>query len=269
MNAVAKPGRAKQQPSSSDDDGDSGDGGSDDGSSSSSGSDDDERTLEEQMADVPLEMLEAIRQDGRGLVGQAARAEAYRAKEKKFKREHKDRPQEVSSKRAVARFREVMQAPHSERRDPRFDSGPSAGAGPSSSTADASRSRYSFLFNDMLPREKADLQAKIKKESNPKFKARLQAQLQRVEQSLKDEDLRRRTSALEKDWKAKERAAVAAGKKPYFLKDSERKRLALLAKYQALQERGKLDKFMEKRRKKNAAKDHRYLPSGRRPAQDS
>ena len=29
---------------------------------------------------------------------------------------------------------------------------------------------------------------------------------------------------------------------------------------------GKLDKFLEKRRKKNAAKDHRYLPSSRRQA---
>jgi len=29
---------------------------------------------------------------------------------------------------------------------------------------------------------------------------------------------------------------------------------------------GKLDKFLEKRRKKNAAKDHRYLPSTRRQA---
>ena len=61
------------------------------------------------MADVPLEALESLRQDGRGLVGHAARAAAAHAKEQKFTRANKDRPQEVSSKRAVGRFREVIQ----------------------------------------------------------------------------------------------------------------------------------------------------------------
>lgn len=213
------------------------------------------------MADVPLEALESLRQDGRGLVGNAARAAAARAKEQKFKRDNKDRPQEVSSKRAVGRFREVIQVARSEHVDPRFDTS----HGPLDT--DAFRKRYSFLYNDLLPKEKAELHARMKKEANPKFKTRLQAQLNRVDQALRDEDVRRRTQVLEQDWKAKERAAVASGKQPYFLKDSERKRLALLAKFQALQDRGKLDKFMEKRRKKNASKDHRYLPSGRREAQ--
>ena len=63
---------------------------------------------------------------------------------------------------------------------------------------------------------------------------------------------------------AKERAAVREGKRPFFLKKSEQRRLELLAKYEELQASGKLDKFLEKRRKKNAAKDHRYLPTGRR-----
>ncbi|KXZ45096.1 hypothetical protein GPECTOR_58g545 [Gonium pectorale] len=143
-------------------------------------------------------------------------------------------------------------------RDPRFEStsGPPA--------KDAFRRRYAFLYDEMLPGEKAELQAKIKKEKNPKFKAKLQGELQRVNTTLRDEDLRRRTQKLESEWKAKERSAVASGKAPFYLKAAEKKKLALLAKYQELKERGKLDKFMEKRRKKNAAKDHRYLPSGRR-----
>lgn len=57
---------------------------------------------------------------------------------------------------------------------------------------------------------------------------------------------------------------MAGGKAPYFLKKSERKRLELRAKFEGLKERGKLDKYMAKRRAKNAAKDHRYIPSGRR-----
>jgi ribosomal RNA-processing protein 36 len=62
----------------------------------------------------------------------------------------------------------------------------------------------------------------------------------------------------------KEKAAVAAGKSPFFLSKAAKKKRELLAKYEELKAGGRLDKFMEKRRKKNAAKDHRYLPSGRR-----
>ncbi|GIL84183.1 hypothetical protein Vretimale_15828 [Volvox reticuliferus] len=229
----------------------------DDGDSEEDG-DGDEMTLEEQVADVPFEVLDALRRDGRGLVGPAARAAAARASARTFRRESKDRPVEMSSKRPVGRFREVIQVPRKKACDPRFDS--TAGPPP----VDAFRRRYSFLYNEMLPQEKAELQNKLKKERNPNQRSRLQSQLQRVEAAMRDEDLRRRTQKLESEWKSKERGAVAAGKTPYFLKASDKKRLALLAKYQELKERGKLDKFMEKRRKKNAAKDHRYLPSGRR-----
>lgn len=61
---------------------------------------------------------------------------------------------------------------------------------------------------------------------------------------------------------------MEGGKRPFYLKKSEQRRLELLAKYEELQASGKLDKFLEKRRKKNAAKDHRYLPSTRRQAEE-
>lgn len=64
-----------------------------------------------------------------------------------------------------------------------------------------------------------------------------------------------------------EKAAVAAGKKPFFLKESDKKKRALVAKYEELMSSGQLDKYMAKRRKKNASKDHRYVPSARRPAE--
>lgn len=64
---------------------------------------------------------------------------------------------------------------------------------------------------------------------------------------------------------SEEKVAVAAGKKPYFLGKAEKRKRELVAKYEELKSAGKLDKYMEKRRKKNAAKDHRYLPSSRRP----
>ena len=60
------------------------------------------------------------------------------------------------------------------------------------------------------------------------------------------------------------REAVAAGKKPYFPKRSELKRQQLVAKFQRLKETGALEKYMLKRRRKTAAKDHKLVPEGRR-----
>jgi len=61
--------------------------------------------------------------------------------------------------------------------------------------------------------------------------------------------------------KAKEKEAVKGGKKPFFLKKSEKKRLELVQRYEDLKATGGLEKAMAKKRKKNASKDHRYLPS--------
>jgi hypothetical protein len=92
---------------------------SDAAASDSSGDDDDgddeldaqEQVLEQRLAEVPFEVLEALHQDGTGPSGAAARAAAVAAKQLVFHRENKNRPQEVSSKRPVSRFREVLQVP--------------------------------------------------------------------------------------------------------------------------------------------------------------
>lgn len=67
---------------------------------------------------------------------------------------------------------------------------------------------------------------------------------------------------------AKEREAVKAGKKPFYMKKSELKKAELLEKYRALADAGpgRLEAALAKRRKKNASKDHRYVPSSRRAA---
>ena len=60
--------------------------------------------------------------------------------------------------------------------------------------------------------------------------------------------------------RAAERAAVAAGKKPFYQKPAAARREALVAKFEALKASGKLEAAMAKRRKKNAAKAHRHMP---------
>jgi ribosomal RNA-processing protein 36 len=64
--------------------------------------------------------------------------------------------------------------------------------------------------------------------------------------------------------KHEERDAVASGKNPFYLKRKDKKKVELHAKFKDLQETGKLSKFMAKKRKKNASKDHRWLPTARK-----
>ena len=57
---------------------------------------------------------------------------------------------------------------------------------------------------------------------------------------------------------------MRAGKGVFFPKRSEKRRQQLVARYQELKDSGRLEKVMTKRRKKNALKDHRYVPRARR-----
>lgn len=62
----------------------------------------------------------------------------------------------------------------------------------------------------------------------------------------------------------KTREAIKQGNKPYYPKKSEKNRQELVRRYEFLKATGKVEKTIAKKAKKNAAKDHRFLPSGRR-----
>lgn len=53
---------------------------------------------------------------------------------------------------------------------------------------------------------------------------------------------------------------MRGGKKPFYLKKSDKRRAELMAKYEELKKGGRLEQYMAKRRRRNAAKDHRYVP---------
>lgn len=229
----------------------------------SSGSDDSSSSEDEGAGELTLGQLAALRQDGSttpAAMKARARALARSAAAKApLKRGGKHRPAEMSSKRPVPVLRDSLQAPKREARDPRFES-LSGGAYVEAKF----KKQYAFLFDERLPAERKELRAALKKCKVPERRAELQAQLTRVEQALRNEEARRRKEQFEAGLKAKEREAVKAGKAPFYLKKSEKRRLELLAKYEELKASGRLEKFMAKRRKRNAAKDHRFLPSGRR-----
>ncbi|KAF5835769.1 hypothetical protein DUNSADRAFT_6909 [Dunaliella salina] len=214
------------------------------------------------LAELPLGERLALRTDGSGPDGNAARAAAAKAREaeRSFKRANKHRPHEASSKKPVPRLREIIQPSQRPGRDPRF--------APAQTQAerDAAAKRYSFVYDDMLPQDRNRIKAQLKQTHNERARTALSAQLQRVEQAMRAEQDRRRQEKIESDWKAKERGALEGGAKtkPFYLKKGEKKKMALMARFQELKEKGQLDKYMEKRRKRNASKDHKRIPSAGR-----
>jgi ribosomal RNA-processing protein 36 len=63
--------------------------------------------------------------------------------------------------------------------------------------------------------------------------------------------------------KREERDKVADGKGAFFLKRSAKKAIAVEERFNELKRDGKLQKFMAKKRQKNANKDYHKMPSRR------
>jgi ribosomal RNA-processing protein 36 len=73
-----------------------------------------------------------------------------------------------------------------------------------------------------------------------------------------------RREAIRVELKAEEREKVRNGKKPWFFKESDVRERELRLKFGDLKKVGGVQKYIEKRRKRSAAKDRKHLPE-RRP----
>ncbi|CAA6673628.1 unnamed protein product [Spirodela intermedia] len=212
-------------------------------------SSEEEDELERNLADVPLGELQKVRADGSQSLVQKRRRQ-----EKKLGRTNKNRPMEMSSKVPAGRFREVIQAPKKVFRDPRFES--LCG----SLDADGFRKRYSFIFDVELPNEKKKLQTMVRKSKDPNARNELQQHIDWIDKQLKSGPPKNLDAEILSEHKKKEREAAKQGKRPFYLKKSEIRERKLLQKYNELKASGKLEAFVEKKRKKNASKDARFLP---------
>ncbi|CAN0907522.1 rRNA biogenesis protein rrp36 [Linum grandiflorum] len=214
-----------------------------------------ESQLERELADVTFEELQKARSNGSDSVYIKPNLE------KKSKRANKNRPVEVTCKKPVSRFREVIQAPKKVVRDPRFES--LCGT----LNVEGYRKRYNFLYENDLPAEKEELKKQLKKSKDPVAVDRLKEQMAWIDKQLKFDTSKQVESSILIEHKKKEREAAKHGKQPFYLKKSDIKKQRLVDKYKELKETGKLASFIEKKRKKNAAKDHRFMPY-RRPETD-
>ncbi|KAF9898968.1 rRNA biogenesis protein rrp36 [Lobosporangium transversale] len=156
---------------------------------------------------------------------------------------------EIGSKKPVGRFRQVVEVPTVKRRDPRFDS--LSGK----LDTDLFEKSYSFL-KDYQADEMKKLKESIKKARDPETKEKLQRQLSRMLDRQATEASEKRRQEIKREHKRKEKELIAKGKNPFFLKKSDQKKLELIDKFQHLKDNPKaLARAMEKRRKRNSAKE--------------
>jgi len=171
------------------------------------------------------------------------------------KRDNKNRPMEISSKKPVGRYREVVEVKKKKTRDPRFDnlSG--------KFNEDLFKKSYKFL-SEMEENEMNMIQEKIKKTKNSLEKEKLTRVYQSLKSKKQTEAAKERRQAIKREWRKKEMQRVKEGKRPYFLKKADLKRMELIDKYKNTKSKS-IDKILEKRRKKNASKEHKLMPRKR------
>ncbi|XP_069092526.1 ribosomal RNA processing protein 36 homolog [Pleurodeles waltl] len=173
---------------------------------------------------------------------------------KKKPRLNKNRPMEISAKKPAPFLRQVVPVKKKVHRDPRFDdlSG--------EYKPEIFEKTYSFI-NDIKSKEKKDIEKKLKKVKDPEQKQKLEQLLQRLAHQEKAQQARQRQREKELEFKKNQRELAKQGKKPFFLKKSEKRTLGLADKYMELKKSGKLENFLSKKRKRNAGKDKRRLPT--------
>ncbi|XP_008565034.1 PREDICTED: ribosomal RNA processing protein 36 homolog isoform X2 [Galeopterus variegatus] len=160
----------------------------------------------------------------------------------------KHRPLEMSAKARVPFLRQVVPISKKVARDPRFDdlSG--------EYNPEVFDKTYQFL-NDIRAKEK-----ELKKHRSGEEHEKLQQLLQRMEQQEMAQQERKQQQELRLALKQERRAQAQQGHRPYFLKKSEQRQLALAEKFKELKRSKKLESFLSRKRRRNAGKDRRHLP---------
>ncbi|KAL0622417.1 Ribosomal RNA processing protein 36-like protein [Plecturocebus cupreus] len=171
----------------------------------------------------------------------------------------KHRPLEMSAKIRVPFLRQVVPISKKVRkegqvtRDPRFDdlSG--------EYNPEVFDKTYQFL-NDIRAKEKELVKKQLKKHRSGEEHEKLQHLLQRMDQQEMAQQERKQQQELHLALKQERRAQAQQGHRPYFLKKSEQRQLALAEKFKELKRSKKLESFLSRKRRRNAGKDRRHLP---------
>lgn len=162
----------------------------------------------------------------------------------------------MSSKKAVSRKRQVVSIPKVEARDPRFSS--------LSGALDMNRvnKQYAFL-NDYRASEIAGLKQQLRDTKDGATKETLRRELKSKEDRERARQRAEEENAVIREHRKEEREKIKQGKQPFFLKRGEVKKQALVRRFEGMGE-SKVEKAMEKRRRKKAKKEKKAMPRARR-----
>ena len=174
------------------------------------------------------------------------------------KKKGKHRPKEMSSKCPVRVLREEPGIAGGKRgRDPRFSSLQGE------VNKEGFRKRYSFLYDEVMPQEAAEARKAQRKARESGRKERMGRKVSHIEGEIRKEKDRRRSDREKAERELRVREEVREGKRPKYLSKSAVRREELVERYKKLKDQGKLEDFMAKRRRKNASKDHKFIPHRR------
>ncbi|KAI1330131.1 hypothetical protein F5Y16DRAFT_46802 [Xylariaceae sp. FL0255] len=178
-------------------------------------------------------------------------------------RTSKHAPMEITSKKPVSRRRDDIMTTHKPvARDPRFAFSSSTSTRPQ----DEARLRKAYAFLDEYrDSEMQQIKQAIRKTKSPSEKEELSRALKSMQSKREVQNRRDKEAALLAEHRKHEKELVAQGKKPFYLKKSEQKKQLLVDRFAGMKKK-QVDKTIERRRKKLAARERRDMPFERRGA---
>ncbi|XP_055524682.1 ribosomal RNA processing protein 36 homolog [Wyeomyia smithii] len=164
-------------------------------------------------------------------------------------------PEEISAKRKVPALgmeKSRTKVDHPRCKDPRFDSKQGYFSGRQF------RAQYGFI-NELRSEELSTMRKQLETEEDPAQAERLKFAIRRTENQIREFEKQLQQDQTKKEQRVLARKTIEDGKQPFYEKKSVAKARDLVEKYNQLKESGKLGKHIDKRRRKNTAKDRKKL----------
>ena len=133
--------------------------------------------------------------------------------------------------------------------------------------SEKARKNYSFVFDEVIPEEEKALKTSLKKAKSETTKKKLQGKLKRLQRQVEQHKAEKRRAGAKSRILGASAARTSKSGKRFYLKRSELKQELLLDKFKELKQKGKLEDYLAKKRRRNASKEHKRIPFDRR--QDS
>ncbi|XP_037821993.1 ribosomal RNA processing protein 36 homolog [Lucilia sericata] len=175
---------------------------------------------------------------------------------KDFKRLNKNRPREQSAKRQVpflgVEMRTKRKKEEDSIRDPRFDE--------RAGEYDVKKFKENYQFvSEIREKEVHHLKRQLKRIEDNEEKEDIKKTMQRlINKNVEDKKWHKKQQLLKEEQNEIQKA-IAEGKQPHYLTKKERRAKELVSQFEELKQKGKLNKHLEKRRKKNVAKDRKRI----------